>query len=245
MNNNSSSSINNNNARCSDAPVAVEPLVSCGPCAALLALPYDAWTQERLQTLTAQGPGWPAAVAVGLSLRLGRAADPREALKDRLAGSPNPRVEVPAQWCRGLSPAELDALDERALAAIDGLEDRWEAVWEYDWSDDVSDVVKEEAHRGLAPELDPFLARGFILRAGLILELCEAREHLACVEEVFRRAGRPTRTAVVLPERDIRWTSRMASLVQPRLLEWSHVLGRAAVGEPDAWWVQALADVPG
>jgi len=200
-------------------PLQVEPLEDIPPCPALSTLALEAWSADQIAAWYGEGSNWFRAAAVGAAIRLALPLDPAAEVAARLAGKVPPRVGLVTAWAEELGDGVVRSLEERAVATVEGLAEGLASVEVFDPLEDAD------------------------ARAALLLQMCEARETLACVEEVLRRSGRAHRTPIVAAGLDRAATIAIAALVRPRLQTWSPLLGRAAVVEPDAWWVAPLADL--
>lgn len=202
-------------------PISVEPLVEAPPCEGLGELALDTWSTSQIGAWLGDGSTYSRVAAVGLAARLALPQDAAAEVTARLAGHTPPRHALAMHWAQGLSDEVIRSIEERVIAAVDDLHALLATI---------------EAH-------DP--AEDGAGHAALVLRLCEGREMLACVEEVLRRTGRSARLGVIVDSLDAEAGIVVASLVRPRVVEWSPLLGRAAIGHGDAWWVAPLEDLPG
>jgi hypothetical protein len=201
-------------------PLKVEGLVDVPPCPALAALALDPWSAEQIAAWLADGSSVARAAAVGAAARLALPRDAAAEVAARMAGKIPERIAVVTEWVAGLSDDAVRSLEERAVAAVDGLHDLVATIESLESEDDAT------------------------ARATLVLHACEERETLACVDDVLQRSGRASRFEAVINGLDRVATVVIGALVRPRLTAWSPLLGRASIGHPDVWWVAPLADLP-
>lgn len=179
----------------------------------------DTWVSREAESQLLRGSSFGNAVAAGVYERLHEPTPEQQkavvaaALAGRLVGE-SVRVR---QWTRSLTPAQVETLEELALAAGE----RW--------------------FEG-AEHLDPPRPRDPAWIDGLC-ELCHARDDLECALVVLRAAGAGRRLASVLEAIDRRGAliesqCRGVELDDERLR-------RVLVGQPWAWWAQParLVDV--
>jgi hypothetical protein len=161
------------------------------------------------------------AVAAGFARRLAYPADLGHEVQERLQGKVPERISGPQAWAEALTDAQVRSLDELALAELDGAELLLGEIEEANLDDD--EAMSQRAH--------------------LVLLLCERREELACAEVVLQACGRRSRALAVLPGFDRAASAVVSTLTRPRIEEDSRMLLRAAVGDPEAWWVAPLDDL--
>lgn len=196
--------------------------VDLPPCAELRTLGLDPWSRGEVDRLLADQTPSSLAMAVGFAVRLALPADLRTEVQEHLAGDVPVRLAVGRAWVAVLTEVQRRMLKQRAVAVVGRLQALVADIANRDTSDDTS----------------------IRARAALVESLCTQREEIAWLEEVLAQGPIPTRLDDLLADLDANAGAVIFSLTRPRINRRVRILERASIGDPEAWWVKPLDDLP-